>query len=256
MRRTPKKLKIKKLSYRLIDQDSEAGRGLYPMLRDLVETHHEDLKDARIALAWCLSWKPDVDGRVTLGKCKKASDLDRELTAYDFVIILSREFIENGLVTDDQRCALLDHELSHAAVKYDERGEPVYDERGRTVYRTRKHDIEEFSSIVERHGCWKKDLEFFASALRKAERRASDWVGYQHTRDQLAAIGIDVPLERVMEWSDDDRREADIYARVQREIQKRGLEESVSLAVPAHVHAGQVKHDSEGVVPTHTAAVQ
>lgn len=166
-----KKRRLKKLSYALIHQDSTAGRTLYLMLTELVEEHHQDLIDAKIALAWNLSWKPDVDGRVTLGKCKKASDLDRELAAFDFVIILRQEFIEDGSVTDDQRRALLDHELCHAAVKYDADDEPVLDERGRKVYRIRKHDLEEFAEIVERYGCWKRDLEHFASALRRSKQK-------------------------------------------------------------------------------------
>jgi hypothetical protein len=45
--------------------------------------------------------------------------------------------------------------------------EPKYDERGRNVWRVRKHDIEEFQAIVERHGCYKRDLENFAKSLLK-----------------------------------------------------------------------------------------
>lgn len=41
------------------------------------------------------------------------------------------------------------------------------DEYGRSVWRTRKHDIEEFHAVIERHGCYKKDLEKFAEALLK-----------------------------------------------------------------------------------------
>jgi hypothetical protein len=66
---------------------------------------------------------------VTLGKCKKASDLDRELIA-----VRLRHPAESGVsgrhpeVTPEQRRALIDHELCHAAVhaaivKYDGRAE-------------------------------------------------------------------------------------------------------------------------------------
>lgn len=43
--------KPKKLAYELIRRDGSAGRLLYPLVDDLVEQYHEDLKDARIALA-------------------------------------------------------------------------------------------------------------------------------------------------------------------------------------------------------------
>jgi hypothetical protein len=168
---TTKRAKSKAVAYELLVRDSAVGRPMYALLDELVAEYHEDLKDARIALAWCSSWKPDADGRVTLGQCKKASDLDRELAPFDFVILLQRHFWRDDLfVTDDQRRALLDHELMHAALKYDEHGEPAVDERGRKIYRIRKHDLEEFSAIAERHGLWKRDLERFAAALNRRAR--------------------------------------------------------------------------------------
>ena len=161
--------KLKSVSYQLITPESESGQAMYPMLARIVADYHEDLVDARIALAWCFSWKADVDGRIVLGQCKKASDLDRELAAYDFIILLNRTFWSDADVSDAQRRALLDHELCHGALKLDpETGEPVEDERGRKVYRLRKHDLEEFTDIVERHGLYKRDLEAFAAALYRA----------------------------------------------------------------------------------------
>ena len=109
-----RKPKPKAVSYELIAQDGHTGEPMYALLAELVAAHHEDLDRARIALAWCTSWKPDVDGRVTLGKCKKASDLDRELSQWDFIILLRKSFWTDERVTHAQRRALLDHELCHA----------------------------------------------------------------------------------------------------------------------------------------------
>ena len=157
----------KKVVYELIDRGGVVGHPMYALLDDLVHRYHKDLRPARIALAWCKSWKPDVDGRVTLGKCKRASDLDREMAQFDFIILLRRTFWIDSRVTDLQRTALLDHELCHAARKFDPNGEPVEDERGRPVFRTRKHDIEEFADVVARYGIWQSDVENFAAALRR-----------------------------------------------------------------------------------------
>ncbi len=168
----PKGPQPKKASYQLIERVSEVGAVLYGMLDDLVERFHDEVSDARIALAWNTSWKPDADGNVTLGKCKKASDLDRELAPWDFVILLRREWFENISVTNDQRRALIDHELCHCTLKLDKNSEPVEDSRGRKVYRMRKHDLEEFSQIVERYGLYKRDLEHFAAALRRSQQRS------------------------------------------------------------------------------------
>jgi hypothetical protein len=69
--------------------------------------------------------------------------------------------------TPAKKRALIDHELSHAGIVLNKDGEPKYDERGRNIWRTRKHDIEEFRDVVERHGCYKRDLTLFAEALLK-----------------------------------------------------------------------------------------
>jgi putative metallopeptidase len=171
-RRSKNTPKPKRLAYELIrDEPGSIGRQAYVMLRELISAFRRDLVDARIALAWCTSWKPDADGRVTIGKCRKASDLDRELMEYDFIILLSRTFWLDLEVTDQQRRALLDHELMHAAVKCTESGDPEEDAKGRIVYRVRKHDIEEFADTVRRHGIYRGDLDHFAAALRAAAMR-------------------------------------------------------------------------------------
>lgn len=158
--------KAKKVSYQLIPED--AMPDMYELMNDLIETVHEHLTNARMVLAWNLTWGEDVDGKVTLGKAKKASDLDRELAPYDFVIMVNQRFW--GEANEAQRKALLDHELSHCEVSLDDNGDPKRDEKGRVVYRMRKHDIEEFSGVVLRNGIWKHDLEVFYSALKSGKQ--------------------------------------------------------------------------------------
>lgn len=161
----------KRVSYELINPDHIVGGPVYNVMNELIEAHHSDLKDARIAMAWCTSWRPDRDGHCILGKCVKSSDLNREMAPFDFVILLFKPWWYDEKTTKEQRAALVDHELCHAAVQFDDRtGEPVYDERGRKTYRIRKHDIEEFSQVVDRHGCWTRDIEFFYAAIIKSAR--------------------------------------------------------------------------------------
>ena len=157
----------KKVPYRLIEPESGAGRALYPLMNRLITEFHDDLREARIALAWHAGWKRNVDGQQKLGQCKKASELDRELKPFDFVIVLNRAFFEDALVTEAQRAALIDHELCHACLKYEDNGEPAVDERGRKCYQLRRHDLEEFVCIAERHGMWKRDLEAFGCAITR-----------------------------------------------------------------------------------------
>jgi hypothetical protein len=161
----PKKAKPpKRVNYELIARATEPA--MYELLNMLVENVHDHLTNARIALAWRKALKPDADGKLILGRAKKASDLDREIAPYDFVIILNKEFWTDARTKEEQRTALMDHELSHCEVELDDNGEPKVDEKDRICYRIRKHDIEEFRGVVERNGIYKRDLELFAKTLR------------------------------------------------------------------------------------------
>lgn len=159
-----KKPAPKKVNYELIPPTKQ-GEKEYKLLEQIRRKVHPELEKARIALAWRKALKANVDGHLLLGKCIKVSDLQKETTPFDFIILLNQEVWNDKEFTAEQKAALLDHELCHAAPSLDQVGEPKFDERGRQLFRIRKHDIEEFSGIVQRHGCYKKDLEAFADAL-------------------------------------------------------------------------------------------
>jgi hypothetical protein len=139
----------------------------YKLLRVLIKEHHDCLTKAKIALVWRRGWKPDADGNLRMGQAKKASDCQKELRDFDFVILLNEaawtEF------TADQRLALLDHQLCHCQIRLDKNGESMEDERGRIVYRIRKHDVEEFSEIVARHGQWTPNMQHLVAQIKDRE---------------------------------------------------------------------------------------
>ena len=156
--------KLKRINFQLLDRLNHAEP--YQIL-DKMRIFHGELEEAQIAIAWRKRLSTDKDGHLVLGKCMKASDLQRELSEYDFVILLNREVWLDPAFTEEKKQALMDHEMCHAARAFDDKGTEQRDERGRAVWRTRKHDIEEFQEIVKRHGCYKKDLERFADELLK-----------------------------------------------------------------------------------------
>jgi hypothetical protein len=228
--------KSKPVNYLMISTTNDDGRPLYEMLYTILDEHHQDLSamNPRIVLAWATAWTADVDGRIKLGQCKRASDLDRELAPYDFVILLNRAFWENPQVSDHQRRAVLDHELMHAAVVYDTDGTAKVDARGRTVFRLRKHDLEEFAAIAERHGCWKRDIEAFAVALDRAERStATTWVGFTALHTTLKDIGVDVPLDVIAAWSDHERREVMTWSLLRQDAGVTAVNLATAGAVPS-----------------------
>lgn len=165
-----KKKKLKAVNVQVIERELAKGgtHDAYLMLDRIMAAHHDHLIEAKIALAWKLSWSADPDGRLILGKCKKADDLGRQLHGYDFVILLNKEVWECADFTTAMKTALLDHELCHAQVKKDKNDDVVKDENGKIVYRIRKHDLEEFRDIVRRHGMWDDCIrDFVRDAMRK-----------------------------------------------------------------------------------------
>lgn len=143
---------------------------VYSLMEELIKEHHPHLSDAKIVIAWRFGWRGDPDGRIKLGQMKKASDLDRGLHAYDFVMLLNHEVFNAGSFTSDMETALIDHELCHAAVKVDSDGEPMKNDEGKIVYRIRRHDVEEFSEIVARHGLWKADVKKLVELANEHDR--------------------------------------------------------------------------------------
>ena len=162
--RKAKQKKGKAVNFVLIPQNSQP----YEVLEGALQWH-EELAEASIALAWRKGTKQDVDGHIVLGRCCKVSDLHKEFMKFDFVVVLNKEYWDQ--FDDKKRLALMDHELCHASASLDsETSEQKEDERGRPLWRVRKHDIEEFREVVERHGCYKSDLESFAKSLRESAK--------------------------------------------------------------------------------------
>lgn len=163
MAKTAKTAKPKAINVQLLQPEHAA----YEMLRTVRQKWHQEIDQARIALAFWKKVKADRDGILKLGRIHHTSELHREFVEWDFVILLNETVWNSEEFTDKQRKALLDHELCHATVALDKERNVKKDERGRVLYRMRRHDIEEFRAVVKRHGCYKSDLEDFAKILLK-----------------------------------------------------------------------------------------
>lgn len=80
----------------------------------------------------------------------------------DFIMILDAQFWRQA--PREQRIALVDHELMHGCVAVNKEGEQRFADDGRPVWAIRPHDLEEFDSIVARHGAWSPDITRFLTA--------------------------------------------------------------------------------------------
>lgn len=208
----------KKVAYAIVERKGPNGRILdvYKLMEELVKAHHKHLDRAKIAIAWCYTWKEDKDGRLKIGDAKKASEIDRQLHGVDLVILLNDTTWNHSTFTDDQRRALMDECLCRLDVSRDEEGQPRLDENGRIVYVKRKPNMVGFSEVLKRHGIWTKDLERIAaiiqddvsrpllgSPLRKEEPKA------ERDEDEEEEEDEDEEDDSDIEEEDDDDEEED-----------------------------------------------
>lgn len=129
----------------------------------MVEQYHPDLRGTRIEYVF-KSKATKKNGRATAGTAQKYTGLKAMLATPGaqssedlafFVVTIAKDIWET--LDERRKEALVDHELEHCAIEVDEDGD--------AHLTMRSHDIEEFSSIVGRHGLWSDDLEWFVSSL-------------------------------------------------------------------------------------------
>lgn len=79
-----------------------------------------------------------------------------------FVMVISEPVWNN--LNDQQKKALVDHELCHAKVDVDDEGN----------YKLKivPHDMEEFTEIVKRHGLWAEDVAEVAAAINGIQQHS------------------------------------------------------------------------------------
>lgn len=83
----------------------------------------------------------------------------------DFLIILDAGFWEEA--TDQQREALMYHEMCHVKQEVDQFGELRFDIEGNPKYALVAHDLEVFNAEVQRYGAWHPGIETFLTAAGK-----------------------------------------------------------------------------------------
>ena len=135
------------------------------MSKQLIAKYHEHLINAKIAYLY--KNKPIVKGgRLVIATAEKCNPKTKALCTYseegesfDFIITISYKAWNN--LSDSQKLAVLDHELSHCMVSDDEKtGEPLF--------QLISHDFEDFYSVIKRNKLYSKDLETLVSVIKNS----------------------------------------------------------------------------------------
>lgn len=80
---------------------------------------------------------------MTLGECEKVQSKNQWAMNYDYTITVYKKNVQH--MDQDQLRVLIFHELLHIEILYDP-------ETGKETYSVRKHDLQDFKSIIDRFG--------------------------------------------------------------------------------------------------------
>lgn len=122
--------------------------------KQLIQTAHPDLMNIRIEYSK-VDKTPKRGGKEVWGQCRKISGINAFLaennpTGETFFAITMSAPVWDSLPADGRE-ALTDHELCHASQEL----------------ALVKHDLEEFTQVVKRHGLWRSDVREFAEEAKK-----------------------------------------------------------------------------------------
>ena len=176
----------------------------YIFMDALIAQFHPELAEASIVVGYNYGWKANRDAKIVLASVSLFSDFDRQMHGKDIRILLNYNYWHNPVTTDDNRRALIDHQLCHPRPIMDmDLGISLKNDMGYVKYYLRAHDIEDFAEVVERWGIWMVDME------RSAEAMAAAWDREKEARElkslgELEEEGADGEMD---EGSDTDPRE-------------------------------------------------
>lgn len=127
----------------------------------LIAEHHTRLEGIRVDFVF-RDKASKSNGKIVLGKARKVSGLNAFLANDDghdfFVIEIAEDEWEQ--MPPSKRRALVDHELCHCTIDFDE-------DKGVVTLGIKGHDVEAFVEEIERNGLWKDDLAEFAKAAKE-----------------------------------------------------------------------------------------
>ena len=130
----------------------------------IIPTYHPELATARIRYVYC-DKAGSKGGKPVNGKVRKISGVLEFLLDTDFVMEIALDRWNE--MTPEQRQALIDHMLERCWGEEDEE-----DAGAEMKWTLREPDVQEFSSILRRHGAWNDDLADFASVAKEIDLAA------------------------------------------------------------------------------------
>lgn len=166
---------------------------VYALVADVMQQYHEDLAEAGVTVETLFALPSDRDisddgellrplvahhGYPAAAVVKVVSAKDRAAGNADARLVIDGHQWESDW-TDEQKVALLDHELTHLTLKRDKEGNILPDDNGRPKLKMRLHDVEvgTFTEVCRRHGDASIDLRQLRDVSRRYEQGEFDYAG-------------------------------------------------------------------------------
>jgi len=141
---------------------------------------HAHLLDASVQVLWA-SQSFTKQGRTVLGQAEQVmfraggwqkARQEQQMREWfgeepQFLITLAADYCAQ--CTDDEFCALVEHELYHIAQATDQYGAPKFTQDGMPKLEMRGHDVEEFIGVIRRYGASYDVQQLIDAASRPPE---------------------------------------------------------------------------------------
>lgn len=137
-------------------QTYENAEAVEAIANSLIPTYHPDLANAKIRYVF-KEKAGKKGGKTVYGTVKKMSDLMIFLIEADFLIEMGLDAWNE--MDAQKRTAAVDHLLERIYGEEDENS-------GEMKWKVREPDVQEFSSILSRHGAWNDDLVGFLTVAQ------------------------------------------------------------------------------------------
>lgn len=125
----------------------------------LIPNYHPELATARMLYIF-VDKASTKGGRELLGKVRKLSGMLEFIIERDFIVEVALD--KWNELDGPQRAALVDHLLERCTGEEEE-------ESAKMIWKIREPDVQEFSSILQRHGAWHEDLRAFVSVAQQVQ---------------------------------------------------------------------------------------
>lgn len=171
---------------------------LTELVERIMEEHHDDLTALRVKVGCrfvIATGGLKLHGYPCAAMVQIVSYEKRFQGFPDAMITVDK--IEWDDLDDDERAAVIDHELEHLAISRDKHGQPRTDDLGRPKLKMRLHDVQlgVFDSVIRRHGDAALDTQVVRACHERYRQMSLQWgddMGPQTDPTEGGPVEVDV----------------------------------------------------------------